>query len=232
MAMNRNAASIPNTMAFTPLSMLSWPRLGPTARSSTGDSGAASPPARSSRASSRPSIGLTPVIWKLLLNTPRTVDEHHGHQVAEVLLRVLQHLRGAPAVQAHRYGGAVLGIRLERRIGQLIAGDHHFALQQNRLLLTGVVELGPQGRSSRAHRFERVIGLVDHAEFQGRRLAQDLLDLGRVLQAGQLNGDPVHALPGDLRLRYREFRTIEAIAQDHDVLLNRVVLALLDLLRR
>ena len=40
----------------------SWPRLGPMARSSTGDSGAANPPARSSSANSRPSIGLTPVI--------------------------------------------------------------------------------------------------------------------------------------------------------------------------
>ena len=43
------------------------------ARSSTGVSGAARPPARSSSASSRPSMGFTPVIWKLLLNTPRMV---------------------------------------------------------------------------------------------------------------------------------------------------------------
>ena len=43
------------------------------ARSSTGVSGAARPPARSSSASSRPSMGFTPVIWKLLPNTPRMV---------------------------------------------------------------------------------------------------------------------------------------------------------------
>ncbi len=35
-----------------------------------------------------------------------------------------------------------------------------------------------------------------------------------------------------LRFGYRQFRTVEAIAQDDDVLLDRVGLALLDLLRR
>ena len=38
--MKTNAASMPNTMAFTPLLMLSAPSVGPMARSSTGVNGA------------------------------------------------------------------------------------------------------------------------------------------------------------------------------------------------
>ncbi len=140
------------------------------ARSSTGVSGAARPPARSSNASSRPSMGLTPVIWKVIAEhtanggavddlfgglvdfnalrilLARAVDEHHGHQVAEIFLGILQHFRGAAAVQAHRHGRTVLGIRLERGVGQLIAGHHHVALQQHRLLFPCV----EQFRSPRA----------------------------------------------------------------------------------
>ena len=51
----------------------------------------------------------------------RAVDEHHRHQMADVLLGVLQHLRGAAAVEAHRHRRAVLGVRLERGVGELIA---------------------------------------------------------------------------------------------------------------
>src|SRR5579862_4857809 len=47
--MNTNTASMPISSARTPLSMFSWPRLGPMARSSTTSTGAASEPERSSR---------------------------------------------------------------------------------------------------------------------------------------------------------------------------------------
>jgi len=73
MAMNTNTPAMPTMSAVTPLSMLSRPRLGPTARSSTANSGAASEPDFSSSASSRASPACSPVIWKLLLNTPRMV---------------------------------------------------------------------------------------------------------------------------------------------------------------
>src|SRR5258708_141650 len=71
--MNRNTPAMPTISALTPLSMLSRPRLGPTARSSIGYSGIASDPERSSSASSRASPAASPLIWKLLANTPRMV---------------------------------------------------------------------------------------------------------------------------------------------------------------
>ncbi len=163
---------------------------------------------------------------------PRAVDEHHGHQVAEIFLGILQHFRGAAAVKAHRHGRTVLGIRLERGVGELVAGHHHVALQQHRLLFARVEQLRSQGHASGAGRLERIVGLIDHAEFQGRRLAEDFLHLRRILQSRQLDGDAIHALAGHLRFGYRQFRAVETIAQNDDVLLNRVGLAFLDLLRR
>jgi hypothetical protein len=46
-----------------------------------------------------------------------------------------------------------------------------------------------------------------------------------------LDGDAVDALARDLRLRHGELRTVQPVAQDDDVLLHGVVLAVLDLLR-
>ena len=79
---------------------------------------------------------------------------------------------------------------------------------------------------------ERIVGLVDHAEFERRGLAEDLLHLGGILQTGQLDGDAVDSLARHLGLGHRELRAIQAVAQDDDVLLDGVVLALLDFLRR
>jgi hypothetical protein len=162
----------------------------------------------------------------------RSVDEYHRHQVADILLRVLQHFRGAAAVETHRHGGAFLRIGLERRVGELVSGDHDLALEQHRLLFPRVVQLGTQRHVPGRRRLQRIAVLIDHAEFQGRRLAEDFLDLRGVLQTGQLNGDAIDALTRNLGLRYRKFRTVEPVAQNDDVLLNGVILALLDLLRR
>ena len=161
----------------------------------------------------------------------RTVDEHHRHQMTDVLLRVLQHLRRAAAVEPDRDGGAFLGIRLERRIGELIAGHHHLAFQQHRLLVARVVQLGAQGHVSGRSGLERVAVLIDHAKLERRGLAEDFFDFGGILQTGQLDGDSIDALARHLGFRHREFGAVEAVAQNHDVLLHRVVLALLDLLR-
>ena len=135
------------------------------------------------------------------------------------------------AVEADRYGRTVLGVRLERGVGELIAGDHDLALEQDGLLVARVKQFRAQGHVAGARRLERIVGLVDHAEFERRGLAENLLHFGRVLQTGQLDRDLVDALARDLRLRHRELRAIQAVAQDHDVLLDRVILAFLDLLR-
>ena len=79
---------------------------------------------------------------------------------------------------------------------------------------------------------ERVVRLVDHAKFQRRGLAQDLLDLGGVLQPRQLNGDPIDALARHLRLGHCELGAVQAVAQNDDVLLHGIVLPVLDFLRR
>ncbi len=74
-----------------------------------------------------------------------------------------------------------------------------------------------------------VVLVVDEPELQRRRRAEHAQRLVRVLHARQLHHDAVHALPGDDRLRDAEF--VDAIAQRRDVLLDREVLALLDLVR-
>ena len=74
-----------------------------------------------------------------------------------------------------------------------------------------------------------IVRLVHHAKLERRGLAEDLLHFGGILQAGQLDRDSVHAFARHLRLGDGEFRAVQAVAQDHDVLLDGVILALLDL---
>ena len=169
--MNANSSRLPTSNACTPRSMLSWPRLGPIARSSIAYSGAASEPARSNNASDFASPVFRPVIWKLLENTPRIVatlmtcssvestgtlwpsrftylrtflDEDDRHRAIEVRLRGLEHLSGAARVETHRDRGAFLRIDVGLGIGQLIAGDDHVTLEQHRPLVLRVVELGAE----------------------------------------------------------------------------------------
>ena len=71
-AMNPSTRQNPMITERSPWSMLSWPRLGPTVRSSMISMGAASAPARSSSARSRASAVLSsPVIWKRLPSRSR-----------------------------------------------------------------------------------------------------------------------------------------------------------------
>jgi hypothetical protein len=61
--------------------------------------------------------------------------------------------------------------------------------------------------------------VVDHADFQGRGAAEDVLGLGRVLHAGQLHDDAVGALLLDDRFGDAEF--VDPVVQGGDVLLER-----------
>ena len=67
------------------------------------------------------------------------------------------------------------------------------------------------------------------AELEVGGLAEDALGFGRVLHAGQLHHDAVAALLLDHRLGHAEL--VDAVAQRREVLVDRVVLHLLDLLR-
>jgi len=72
--------------------------------------------------------------------------------------------------------------------------------------------------------------LVNQAELEGRGGAEHAQGLVRVLHTRELHDDAVHALPGDDR--FGDAELVHAVAQRGDVLLDREVLALLDLLRR
>ena len=67
MAMNTTTAAAPTRAALMPLSMDSWPREGPTVRSSSTDTGAGSEPARSTMARS---VASWVVNWPVMTARP------------------------------------------------------------------------------------------------------------------------------------------------------------------
>ena len=75
----------------------------------------------------------------------------------------------------------------------------------------------------------RVVLVVHQPELERGRGAEDAQRLVRILHAGQLHGDAVDALARHDRLGHAEL--VDAVAQRGDVLLDREVLALLDLRR-
>ena len=115
-------------------------------------------------------------------------------------------------------------------LGQLIAGDDDVALEQDRRTVLALVELGAQRRMPALLRLHRVVLRIHQAKLEGRDLAQQILDLGRVLHAGQLHVDPIQPLALHDRLRHAQL--VDAIHERGAVLLERVVLARLDLGRR
>ncbi len=80
----------------------------------------------------------------------------------------------------------------------------------------------PNGTLPAQRRLERAGFVVDHADFERRGAAEDVLGARRVLHAGQLHDDAVGALLLDDRLGDAEL--VDAVAQDLDVLLDRAVL--------
>jgi hypothetical protein len=80
------------------------------------------------------------------------------------------------------------------------------------------VEFGAERDLARLCRFEGSGSLVDHADFQRRGAAENVLGLGRVLHARQLHDDAVGALLGDHRLGDAEF--VDAVVQRRHVLLD------------
>jgi hypothetical protein len=136
-------------------------------RSSTISIGAASAPARSSRASWCASCGLSrPVVWKRLPKGSRMVAtlmtsstqrgsagtvrfaadgpllaEHHRHRLADVLGGDVAHPARAGAVEVDEHGRlARLLVEAGRRAGHLVAGHDDLALEQDRLPVALEVE--------------------------------------------------------------------------------------------
>ncbi len=171
----------------------------------------------------------THTVARLVFLDSLLLDEHDRHRPAEVLARRLQHLGGATRVELDVDSGLAL---LESGAGvhQLLTGDDDVALEQDRLVLAGVIELRAERRALGTLGLGRVILVVDQPELERRGGAEHAQRLVRILHAGQLHDDPVDALPRDDRLRHAEF--VHAIAQRRDVLLDREVLALLDAVRR
>ena len=115
------------------------------------------------------------------------------------------------------------------RAGELIAGDDHFALEQDRRAVLALVELGAERRVSALLGLHRTVLRIHQPELQRRDLAEQILHLGRILHARQLHVDAVQALSLHDRLGHAQF--VDAIRERGAVLLQRVVLARLDLRR-
>ena len=111
----------------------------------------------------------------------------------------------------------------------MIAGDDDVALEQRRQPIAGFVKLGAERRATALHGLRHIVLRVDKTEFEGRYLAEQILDLGGVLHARQLHGDTIEALPLHDGLGDTEF--VDAVTQRGEVLRDRVVLTFLDLRR-
>jgi len=112
----------------------------------------------------------------------------------------------------------VLAVEAGLGIGEAVAGQDDLLLDQDRAAIAVVVDLGA-GRECPAHgRLEGARGVVDHADLEGRGAAEDVLGLGHVLHARQLDHDAVQALLLDHRLGHAEL--VDPVVQGGDVLLE------------
>ena len=101
------------------------------------------------------------------------------------------------------------------RIHELLATDDDIALEQHRRAVGPEEQLRAQRGSPATLRLEGVVVLVDQPELEGCRGAKHALRLGRVLNARQLNDNPIEALALDHRLGDAEL--VDAVAQRGDV---------------
>src|SRR5574343_1369326 len=146
-------------------------------------------------------------------------DEQDGHALIDVLEGDVAEDAGAGRVE-RQVNGRFLRLVVEAGlgVGQSVAGQHDLLLDQQRLAAALVVNLGAERRVAGQRRFQRAGRVVDHADFQRRGAAEDVLGLGGVLHAGQLDDDAVGTLLLDHRLGDAEF--VEPVVQGRDVLLE------------
>ena len=138
--------------------------------------------------------------------------EHDGEQFADVLRRHLAESLPAAQVEAEIDVG-LAGARVEARlgVGEVFARHHHPLLHRDRaaLHLRQSLDLA-----------RRVARIGDEAEFELGGRAEQVLDLGGVLQARHFNDDAVEPLLLDDRLLGA--RSVEAAVQDFDRLGDRM----------
>jgi len=148
------------------------------------------------------------------------LDEQDGHALADILAGDVLEDTGAGRVEVEVYSG-FLRLVVEAGLGivQAVAGQHNLLLDQQRLATALVVELGTERRVARQCGIQGTRGVIHHADFQGRGTAQDVLSLGRVLHARQLDDDAILSLLLDHRLGDAEF--VDPVVQRGDVLLQR-----------
>ena len=152
------------------------------------------------------------------------LEQDDGHALADVLARhVAEHARALGVQrQVHR---RLLGLVVEAGlgVGEVLAGEHHLALDDDRPAVALQVTLGAEGhRPAAALRPARLGAFVDQTHLQRGGAAEDVLGLGGVLHAGQLHHDAVQALLLDHGLGHAEF--VDAVVQRGDVLLERLFL--------
>ena len=226
----------PYITELKPLSMFSLPSDGPTVRSSTISIGAASAPARISSAMS---LASRVVIRPLICTRPPPIS---SRITGAVMTSALPFSTSTIAIRLPTFSRvtslkmrAPVPSRLTCTAGSLLRWSKPgcASLMRSpvsttcRLTSTGLAaalgeEVAAEGHLAGQRLLERAGVLVDHADFERRGAAEDVLGARGVLHAGQLHDDAVGALLLDDRLGDAEL--VDAVAQDRDVLLDRAVL--------
>ena len=120
--------------------------------------------------------------------------------------------------------GRFVGAPIETGLGVVdaIASQYHLTLDQKRRSATLGEQVAAQRHLTTEGGVERTRIVIDHADFQRRCAAENVLGARRVLHAGQLHDDAIGALL--LHNRFGDAEFVDTVAQDGDVLLYRAVL--------
>src|ERR1017187_8881393 len=153
----------------------------------------------------------------------------HGQRFADVQARGALHRFGAAGIELDRDRRSFLA-RGRCRLRQLIARDHDIALEQYRRAFLALIQLAAQRRAPAPLGLPGTVLRIPQPELERRHLAEQILDLGRVLHAGQLHVDAIQPLALHDRLGYPQL--VDAVHKRGAVLLQGIVLARLDLHRR
>ena len=146
------------------------------------------------------------------------------HALFEVLAAGVAHNAAALGIDRQIHLGLlVLRIKAGLGIGQVFAGQDDLLFDNHGLAVALEKALGTEGNGTIVVLGGAGFGAVFHqTHFQRGGTAQNVLGLGRVLNAGQLHHDAVDTLLLNHRLGHAQF--IDPVVQRHHVLLERLVL--------
>ena len=146
-------------------------------------------------------------------------DVHHGHAFADVLTGdALVDGRTAGIERDGNDRAGALAVEPRRRVHDIVAGVNQPVLEQDRLAVAHLVELGA-GRYLARERARDVALLVHQHDLERRRASNNTFSLGGVLHTGQLHHNAVLTLLLDHRLGHAEF--VHTIIERGDVLFER-----------